>query len=229
LEWANKYSGRNFPDSNVHLLGYDKNPELNVHLSWTEFCAQKLIPEDKLYIFFSGTFCDSYDFGPISSAAQFFESRNIALYHFIVAGEGELDQHVRDSLKTFANVSMVGWLNESELRLCLSNVHVGLAPYDRTALMSLPNKLFEYLAYGLPIVSSLRGELADVIEKNLVGENYDPNSNKSLADAILKVTLSKEVYDAYRTLARRLYQDRYATDVIYKSFVEQLESLGDKQ
>ena len=228
LEWATTHSGRKFPDTNVHFLGYDQNQKVNVNLSWAQFCAEKSIPENKVYIFFSGTFCDSYDFRPICCSAQYFDARNDSRYHFIVAGEGELDEHVRDTLEKAGNISLVGWLNESELRLCLSNVHLGLAPYDRGALMSLTNKLFEYLAYGLPIISSLRGELFSIIEKNSVGENYDSETDCSLSDAILNLTVNQEVYNGYRSRARRLYKSQYSTDAIYSLFVKQIELIGKK-
>ncbi len=82
---------------------------------------------------------------------------------------------------------MLGWLNEEELSLCLKNSYAGLAPYSKKALMSLPNKFFEYLAYGLPIISSLKSEMDILINKKKLGCSYFSDSPKSLALAIIKV------------------------------------------
>ena len=61
---------------------------------------------------------------------------------------------------------------------------VGLVTYSKDAIMSLPNKPFEYMAEGLPLLSSLRGELRDLIEKHRIGRFYEAGNPSSLADGV---------------------------------------------
>lgn len=67
---------------------------------------------------------------------------------------------------------------------------VGLVPYRNTCLnnyLSLPNKLFEYLAAGVPVVASDFPELRRVIEGEGVGVTCDPEDPADIARAVRSV------------------------------------------
>lgn len=65
---------------------------------------------------------------------------------------------------------------------------------------SIPTRLFEYMAAGLPVVSSRVGIQADIIESTQCGVLVEPGDAKGFADAITR--LSRD-----RALAKRLGQN----------------------
>ena len=68
---------------------------------------------------------------------------------------------------------------------------VGLATIQATYLSyryALPNKLFDYLHAGLPIVASDFPDMRALIERYDVGATCDPASPRSVAEAIDRVT-----------------------------------------
>jgi glycosyltransferase involved in cell wall biosynthesis len=61
-----------------------------------------------------------------------------------------------------------------------------------------PNKLFDYLAAGLPVVCNVPGEVAGLLRDSGAGEQAADSSPRSLADAILR--LAQRTPDALRTM-----------------------------
>jgi glycosyltransferase involved in cell wall biosynthesis len=83
---------------------------------------------------------------------------------------------------------------------------VGIVPYRNTCLnnyLSLPNKLFEYLAAGLPVVASDFPELRRVVVDHGVGETFDPEDAADIARAIRLVL---DDPDRHRELRHRARQ-----------------------
>jgi glycosyltransferase involved in cell wall biosynthesis len=69
---------------------------------------------------------------------------------------GRIETHSVLALKELPNVKFLGELPHSELRAHLADFDVGLIPFLRNelTLAANPIKLYEYLSYGLPVVSS---------------------------------------------------------------------------
>ena len=64
---------------------------------------------------------------------------------------------------------------------------VGVVPFRRTSMnqyLALPNKVFEYIAAGLPVVGSDFPEIGRVIEEHGIGLTFDPDDEGSIAAAI---------------------------------------------
>jgi glycosyltransferase involved in cell wall biosynthesis len=67
---------------------------------------------------------------------------------------------------------------------------VGVIPFLNTSLNNfhgLPNKIFEYIAAGIPVVASDFPQLRAVIDRYGVGTTYDPDRPGALAGAIREV------------------------------------------
>jgi glycosyltransferase involved in cell wall biosynthesis len=69
--------------------------------------------------------------------------------------------------------------------------------------LSLPNKIYEYLAAGMPVVTSNSPEMTQLVSEYDVGETCDPESPADIARAISAVLGDRERYDRLRENARR--------------------------
>jgi glycosyltransferase involved in cell wall biosynthesis len=49
----------------------------------------------------------------------------------------------------------------------------------------MPDKLYDYMAAGLPVVNSLRGELEELIRSSQMGIQYEAGNPISLASALI--------------------------------------------
>jgi glycosyltransferase involved in cell wall biosynthesis len=81
---------------------------------------------------------------------------------------------------------------------------VGIIPFLNTSLNNyhgLPNKVFEYIAAGIPVVASDFPQLRAVIERYDVGRTYDPSRPGALAAAIRAVLGDAERLATWRANA----------------------------
>jgi glycosyltransferase involved in cell wall biosynthesis len=93
---------------------------------------------------------------------------------------------------------------------------VGLAPYASTArAMSLPNKPFEYFSGGLPVASSIQGELKDVLEKNDCGRTYDADSPDELSAILREWHSHPELCHRTGQRGRQLLEKEFSMESIH--------------
>jgi glycosyltransferase involved in cell wall biosynthesis len=100
--------------------------------------------------------------------------------------------------------------------------HVGLAPYATNTCMSLPNKPFEYFAGGLPVVSSIQGELKQVLADNDCGRTYRADSIDELCHIFRELRDSEPCRKEMGRQARQLFEREFSVERISKKLEEHL-------
>jgi glycosyltransferase involved in cell wall biosynthesis len=144
-----------------------------------------------------------------------------------IAGTGEKLEECHNIAKrrSLNNVEFMGWLDQEAIQSVLLSSDIGLLPYPRDfdRQLSLPNKFCEYLVYGLPILTSLTGDVGSEIERTGVGLIYDPRNSRSL-EVALRRFLDNEFLSTASRLARNAGQ-RYHSQIVYGEFAEYLECL----
>ncbi|HEV7502895.1 MAG TPA: glycosyltransferase, partial [Vicinamibacteria bacterium] len=74
-----------------------------------------------------------------------------------------------------------------ELLAVTAGADLGVIPYRNVGLNNFytsPNKLFEYVAAGVPVVASFFPELKKVVEGLSLGRTFDPDDPSSIAAAV---------------------------------------------
>ena len=182
--------------------------------------------KEKMIVFFAGTFCSSYDLETVFSSAEILSQKKVLDVEIIIAGGGGEENAIRKRIEGLDNVKFVGWLDSSELQMFLSISTVGLAPYSADALMSLPNKPFEYMAASLPILSSLKGELEQLINDEGCGKCIAASDPVALADAIIYLRNNPKVTSAMGMRGRKAFERGYESGKIYSGFADHLKEIG---
>jgi glycosyltransferase involved in cell wall biosynthesis len=104
-----------------------------------------------------------------------------------------------------ARVRFLPAVPPSEIRSYAQGADVGVATIQDTFLSyryALPNKLFDYLQAGLPLVVSDFPEMRALVERHDVGTTCDPASPSAIAAAIDRVTLDPVRHAELRAHAR---------------------------
>lgn len=181
------------------------------------------IDETKFVVTFVGTFSKFLDIKNILDAADLLvDKKEIRI---VIIGTGKNFKEFNEIAKRLPNVTMTGWLNAQEIRAILSYTDVGLAAYAKDALMSLPNKPFEYMAAGLPLLSSLPGELEALIKTANIGRNYIAGDSLSLSREINWFYDHQEEAKNMGKKSFDIFSKKYQSDIVYKAFSEYLERI----
>lgn len=123
------------------------------------------------------------------------------------------------------NVSFTGWVDSERIREFMGCADIGMAPYRKDALMSLPNKLFEYMSGSIPIVSSLAAEAEQFLNQWNCGLTYDPDRAGELACVLRRLILNPTERRKLGANGRAAFDEFYSSDRIYAAFVHFIESM----
>lgn len=181
---------------------------------------------DKIRVVFAGTLSRQFDFEPMMHAAN--ALRDLP-FEFVIAGTGEAEQALRARAAGLPGVTLVGWLGRSELAALLDSATLGLAPYIATWDFELimPNKVSEYLAWGLPVVSSLGREVATLLEREEVGLTYSRRDRSALAEELRLLAADPLRIKAMSARARALFAARFSAEKTYVAMANYLEEVAD--
>lgn len=157
---------------------------------------------------FFGTFTRRVDFETPLKALSEMPSSLRGHFKLVLCGRGEMEPLIKEYAARTPQIICAGWVDAPKIKALMQLSKFGLLPYRPTLdfTRSLPNKVFEYLSSGLPIVTSLRGEIETLFRKYPCGALYqseDPASFSKLMTAY---------YEAPETLTRLSLQARAAGD-----------------
>jgi len=176
---------------------------------------------DRVTCIFSGSFGRTYDLSPILELADSLESEG---FQFLICGEGEQGERWRRQAAGSGNVFFTGWLQRQDLELLLQASDIGVAAYAAGAPQGIPNKVIEYLAAGLPVVSSLSGEAEDLLSAEHCGLTYDVSDPDTLRSALLRLREASE-RNRMADCAARVFNERFRAEHVYAEFADYLEQL----
>jgi len=120
---------------------------------------------------------------------------------FLIFGDGMLRKELEERAQGYGlhNIKFKGHVNKQFVPYVLSKSSVNLLNYAQGLYNwtrgNSSNKLFEYLASGKPVISSVRMGY-DIIERGQCGFSLEECTPEALADMIVKIkALPKEEYD----------------------------------
>lgn len=123
-------------------------------------------------------------------------------------------RHLRDDLRGLAGwnrVQFLGWLDRREIGELLREAKAGLVTLLPTPnhVESLPVKLFEYMAAGIPVVASDFPLWRDIVQDASCGLLVDPASPDEIANAIQKIIANPERAGRWGMNGRRAFEVKY--------------------
>lgn len=89
----------------------------------------------------------------------------------------------------------------------------------------MPNKVFEYCSVGLPLISSLEGEIATLINHYRFGINYQPGHVDGFCQAIETLVNNSNLHAEMSANALAFFNEYGDADKIYSACAEHIEKL----
>lgn len=124
--------------------------------------------------------------------------------------DNELKKLVND-MHLEKNVSFLGFVPYGETVNYLKNASCGIVTFlpERNNMACLPNKLFEYMASGLPVIASNFKLYKDVIEDSESGLTVEPENVEMLAEAIIYMLKNNDIALNMGLHAREAFKRKY--------------------
>jgi glycosyltransferase involved in cell wall biosynthesis len=141
------------------------------------------LPDDgRLLVLYQGLFREGRGLGTLVEAVRAVDSARLVLI-----GEGALESQIRRRGKDLGDRLVVHpFVPPDRLAALTPGADLGaclIEPLTESLRLSLPNKLFEYLAAGVPVLASPLPEIRAVVDRG-VGVLADPSDPGAVADAL---------------------------------------------
>lgn len=229
LEWALQFAGRSRSslDAVVPLTSptYELSTnELREARDW--WAARGVADDGRIRFCFIGSHTRSFDFTPVVAAAKRLAADNIPC-DLIICGTGEQSADWKRSAAGLPNVMFPGWVTPAQVRALAELASGFLAPYigSDDFERSVPNKVVDAFSLGLPVVTSLRGEVASLIDQYDVGLRYGSDTGRTLFDCLLGLIENQELRRRMSSYALDLHRERFSYEKVYGDLVTHLERL----
>ncbi len=136
-----------------------------------------------LQAIYAGNLGDAYDMPVLLAAIERLATAGRPI-RFTLAGAGPWEDKAVALVTRFPqHMRFLGRMAPEALPGLYAQAHVGLATYSPGSTVSMPTKLFDYLAAGLATVGSAGGEAATLLQQG-VGRSYQAGSVEGLVAAL---------------------------------------------
>lgn len=151
---------------------------------------------------------------------------------FNIAGFFQESGH-KEELETWpewSNVNFVGKVSRAEVGEFLSSANAGLVTFlpANNHINAQPNKLFEYMAAGIPVIASDFPLWRELIERYDCGYLVDPESPESIAAAIKQIMDNPEEAKAKGLNGQRAIRSELNWEVESKRLVDLYQRLSSE-
>ncbi len=149
---------------------------------------------------------------------------------FTVAGDGPLREEFLDAAEESglsANVKLAGWLTQEELMQLYASSHIFLHPSETTSTgdqEGIPNSMLEAMASGLPVIATAHGGIPEAMDHEKDGILVPERSPGLLAQAILRMIQTPELFIRCSEHAPQTAADRFGLE----TQIEHLEACYDE-
>jgi glycosyltransferase involved in cell wall biosynthesis len=141
-----------------------------------------------------------------------------------IAGDGKYSAFLRAQVKTLGLQDFViffGMVSKDKTEEFMSKADVGLIPHIRSEQSdnSSPNKLFEYMAAGLPVLASNCSSVKRIINETDIGVTYVYNSPVDFADVVKRLYNDHEkrvifAYNGKKEVAEKYNWERGSVSLV---------------
>lgn len=216
----------------VFPMGY---PALSLSHSQLQDKQQDIIARydlklDNLIIVFVGSFNSIFDFHTVIEAIRILEQKQQIKVQFVMVGNNHDSKELHAQALGLRQIIFTGWFDQVSIAALLSLASVGITPYSEGPSItgSLPNKLFEYMSSGLPILSSHQGDLETLIRDEQIGLHYQAGNVQSLVEKTIWLAEHPSERAEMGHRSQQLFNKRFRADIVYPQMVAHLENIANQ-
>ena len=189
-----------------------------------EYLRRQWGVEDKCVVTYAGAL------GPANAIEAILHAAGILRHHselvFILVGSGKNEARLKELAQEMGlnNVRFVGPLPKSEMSAALAASQICLATLQNIPMFNTtyPNKVFDYMAAGRPVVLGIGGVIAHVVEEAHGGIVVPPEDYRAMARAIIRLADDLDLREQMGRAGRSYVQANFERDEQAKAFAQVL-------
>jgi glycosyltransferase involved in cell wall biosynthesis len=164
----------------------------------------------------------------IIHAAKELKRKNVNDIDFIFLGDGAVKSKLEAEVKAkeLYNVYFLGEFSMHETSKIVNTCHVSLVTFAKFPILATnsPNKLFDSLSAGKPIIVNSNGWTKSIVEQYECGFYVDATKPERLAQLLVQLKYKKSLLQKMSNNSRRLAETKYDKSILCREFVDIVES-----
>lgn len=218
---------RGVDENKVHVITNGVNQELFYPKEKNITLLKKYGLEDKFIVSYVGAHGISQNLSTILEVAQSLEEDNEIQFVFI--GEGAEKDKLKDTVneKGILNVIFIDSQPKEMIPEFYNLSNISLIPLKNIELFKtfIPSKMFEIMACGVPIVASLEGEAADILNKSKAARVVKPDNSEEIKKAIINIKSDKTLYDQLKENGPAFVEQNYSRKKLAEKYLEIIRNI----
>ena len=219
---------RGVPRERIALV--PNGSDLDIFTSDVEPWRPEQIKPDDFLAVFAGTHGMANGLDAVLDAAVELKQRRRDDIKLLLIGQGKLKPALQARAKREALDCVVFHepVNKSQLAGLMASTDVGLQVLANVPAFyygTSPNKFFDYIAAGLPVLNNYPGWLAGMIRDNQCGFAVAPESPMAFADALEQAANNRALTKAMGKRGRELAEREFDRELLANRFVDWLEGV----
>ncbi|HDY7678485.1 TPA: glycosyltransferase family 4 protein [Vibrio vulnificus] len=214
---------RGVPESKVTMV--PNGCDLSIFTQPSEAWRPDGVAEEDLMAIFTGTHGMANGLDAVLSAAAELQNRGRDDIKLVLVGQGKLKPQLEAKAQELQlkNVIFHPPVNKHKLAGLMASADVGmqvLANIPAFYYGTSPNKFFDYISAGLPVINNYPGWLAGMIEELQCGFAVAPENPKAFANALEQAADDREALAAMGEAARQLAESQFDRQILADKWVE---------
>lgn len=210
------------------ILAVPNGCDLDIFATAVEPWRPAGVRETDLMAIFTGTHGMANGLGAVLDAAARLRARGRDDIRLVLVGDGMCKPALmaRAQAEGLSNVVFLDPVNKRRLAGLMAAADVGLQILANVPAFyygTSPNKFFDYIAAGLPVLNNYPGWLAELIRDNACGYVVPPEDAEAFSDALAHAADHRAALAAMGERGRALAQREYNRDLLAERFVTWLE------
>jgi glycosyltransferase involved in cell wall biosynthesis len=213
---------RGIDGNKVHVITNGVNQELFYPKRKSKSIINKYDLQNKFVISYVGAHGISQNLSTILKVAKSLEKEKDIQFLFV--GEGAEKEKLQNSAseKDISNVKFIDSQPKEMIPEFYNTSDLCLIPLKNIELFKtfIPSKMFEIMACGVPIVASLEGEAADILNESKAAEVVKPDNAEEIKQAIIKIKNDKVLYKRLTENGPAFVEQNYSRKKLAKEYLE---------
>lgn len=205
----------------------------NIQLFSKKIPLENDVLKDTTYAIYTGNIGMVNNSHWLFNAAKVLKEKRRTDIRIVLIGEGQQREELEEMAQQQGvdNFIRLGLMPKTRLVSFVQHAMVSLVPLKGTPVLdtSSPNKFFESLAAGVPVIQNTQGWMKDFLIEHEIGFTLDPNDPVQLADQLIWMKDNPEVITEMGKRSMEVAREKFDKDYLAKKMLNILISVHESK